>query len=526
MALCLTLLECASIQGYVFASNRLREAIGGSFLVKQATDDLLYRVLVELGPNAADVEGWKTAGPPAIFMDGTDLQAEVLYVGGGNAAVLFIDRDRAVQVVRRLSSLLLACAPGLSLLAAHAEFAPGEARALRRAFDAAAAKLGDQKTEGRIGLRREGLAVTRACATTGGAATIAYAASDGGIEWLSAAAAARRQAAADAESAMRRTFAEVTQQGYHFPLDLDDLGGREGESHLAVVHIDGNGIGQRLLDTLAAYQDDNWRLVAALRTFSRRISTAADRALQGLLDDLIEALPRLQEQGLSISWEGRQIYFPFRPLLYGGDDLTFVCDGRLGLPLAARYLDLFSRETDDEGKSLSACAGVAIARTHFPLVRAYRLSEELCQQAKHSAGNPRESSWLDFHVIFGGLTDDLTALRDAYPGLYWRPWQVDGVHDAQGWPYFRDLLHRFQHWPRTQVKGLRDAIEQGPERTREILEQARLRDLSYPDAPKLVLHGGWAGGKRTPLYDPIEALDFFLDVEDAHATVPARQAAQ
>ena len=33
--------------------------------------------------------------------------------------------------------------------------------------------------------------------------------------------------------------------------------------------------------------------------------------------------------------------FPLRPIVFGGDDLTFVCHGRIGLALAARYLQYF-----------------------------------------------------------------------------------------------------------------------------------------------------------------------------------------
>ena len=67
--------------------------------------------------------------------------------------------------------------------------------------------------------------------------------------------------------------------------------------------------------------------------------------------------------------------------MYGGDDLTFVCDGRLGLDLAAFYLKEFSRGTIKvcgEDKSVDACAGVAIVPTKFPFASAYHFAEELC----------------------------------------------------------------------------------------------------------------------------------------------------
>ena len=91
----------------------------------------------------------------------------------------------------------------------------------------------------------------------------------------------------------------------------------------------------------------------------------------------------------------RDRFFPVRPLIFGGDDLTLVCDGRLGLALAAVYLKAFHTHTTsefsrldfpDRDKKISdelkkpayACAGVAIVKTHYPFARAYKLSSALC----------------------------------------------------------------------------------------------------------------------------------------------------
>ncbi len=69
---------------------------------------------------------------------------------------------------------------------------------------------------------------------------------------------------------------------------------------------------------------------------------------------------------------------PFRPIVFGGDDVTFVCEGRLGLPLAAHYLARLAEGILPDGDPLYARAGIAIVKTHYPFARAYELADELC----------------------------------------------------------------------------------------------------------------------------------------------------
>jgi hypothetical protein len=326
----------------------------------------------------------------------------------------------------------------------------------------------------------------------------------------------------------------VIQAGYQFPYDLDNIGGLENENHIAIVHIDGNSIGKRLQNILEVAgengRDDN-ALTTTLREFSVSVMNAAEKTTRQMLNDLIKTLPDLRQDKKITLVEGRnnKLFFPLRLLIYGGDDLTFVCEGRLGLALAARYLTYFGRESDSLGNKFSACAGVVIARNHFPLARAYQLSEELCNRAKKEtrkeSGKDPASSWLDFHIIFSGLTGRLAQMRpyekkDAIPAkhpqiLLWRPWCIIGTrHDNHPWEYLRQQLLNFQrNWSRSQVKDLREALAGGKTATGQFLAQAARRGYTLYQLPELLLLDGW-DGRFTPLYDPIEALDFYLDLKE------------
>ena len=553
MTRCLTRFECGSIQSYIFASNRLREAIGGSFLVKEAIEGTLYRTLNALFPDKTSVE-WEAAERLQI-LDDASLQVEVLYSGGGNALVVCLDQDIAIHLTSYLSSQLVALAPGLPLLAVHADFDESKLGDLGVALEQTEQALEKLKREARFGVRREGLGVTRACATTGQVAAFGLRNPDKDVsddqkllEWVSASAAARRQAADQAEAQLTKEYGK---SGYEFPSDLDDIGGRkEVDNHIAVVHIDGNRIGSRLMGITKQQGLDNQTLAQQLRVFSKSVKTAADQALKQLVDELAGAIPRLKtlENGLDIKiGQSGADYMPFRPLIYGGDDLTFVCEGRIGLALAARYLKIFAQLSDSLKNKFAACAGVVIARNHFPLARAYRLSEELCGTAKKRARENDErsrGSWLDFHIIYSGITGQLEQMRPENEDTsnllantipYWRPWQVvSGIaedRDRHNWQNFQDIAVNYfgadtiksdqstdneqqKIWPRSWVKELREVLLQGEVATTRFLSQAASRGYKLPDSIIGTSLGknGWANG-NTPFYDVVEALDFYLELE-------------
>ncbi len=357
----LTILECGSIQNYIFASNRLREAIGASYLVKEALEGNLYEALsVITGSGSAGREsgfsrsGWENQTGLTELIE-TGFKAEILYIGGGKAAVLFLNKEIARETLSYLSSRLLVRAPGLILYSGQSNIdsTPG---GLGRAWQTSLADLSLHKERGQVSLRSEGLGLTTNCVTTGLAATIRYEYREDNwtkVDNLSASAAARRAASVNANSEAKAWLNEMGGRQYDPPENLENLGGLEGEDHLAVVHIDGNSIGVRLDTLVRTYQDrTNDELARALRQFSHSLKLASSESLNEVTRTLIQALSESGENTLAarlqLEKNGRK-YLPLRLLISGGDDLTFVCEGRLGLALAALYLQTFSRKTDSLG---------------------------------------------------------------------------------------------------------------------------------------------------------------------------------
>ena len=115
----LLIIDTTQIQRYIFGSNRLRENIGASYLVAQATGEwaLAHMPKPNNVKNAAQLE---LDDDKQIEKD--DLQAEVLYVGGGNVVALFRDKEGAVEFTRTYSRYLLNHAPGLEVVFWHEPF--------------------------------------------------------------------------------------------------------------------------------------------------------------------------------------------------------------------------------------------------------------------------------------------------------------------------------------------------------------------------------------------------------------------
>src|SRR5437762_1582126 len=93
---CFTVLSAGSIHEYMTASNRLAEIAGASELVREA------------------LERWRKPDKlPAV--------AEIIYIGGGNAALKFPSKGAAVSAISEWSLEWLEKAPHLRLIAAHRE---------------------------------------------------------------------------------------------------------------------------------------------------------------------------------------------------------------------------------------------------------------------------------------------------------------------------------------------------------------------------------------------------------------------
>jgi hypothetical protein len=538
----LTILDTAGIQGYIFGSNVLRENIGASELVRRAT--LLWPLQIAREIGASNVKP-NPSGSLDDLDDGLHIQrdklsVEVIYAGGGNCALLFEQAHKARDFVTDLSCRMLAQAPDLDLVAVHLDDIDWDKPVLAGKVQEALAQLAVKKRERRVSVPLLGLGATVSCRSTG---LPAVGVDDEGRP-LSAGILAKLDVWEAASQRLGDLLPQFGEAGLEIPYDLDNMGREEGEiSYIAVVHADGNGMGQRIEKLRQDVGGDNRQYIQAMRDFSRAVETGSHQALDDVSTLLLrhwkpaqgaivgQARDRWGEFApvgqVNLGQKKRRRYVPFRPIVFGGDDLTFVTDGRLGLGLAAAYLAAFEKAMNAQDnqytQDLQACAGVAVVKAHYPFSHAYDLAEDLCRNAKNAW--ERQHSALDWHFAASGLFGRLSDIRQRHytvpaGSLELRPLPLqEPPGHWRSWAGFGRVAAEFVIGPdwrgkRNKVIALREALRGGPEAVVQFRRAYGLEKLPpWAGGIGRLQDTGWDGAGRCGYFDAVEALDFFLPLE-------------
>lgn len=127
-----------------------------------------------------------------------------------------------------------------------------------------------------------------------------------------------------------------------------------GKSKIAVIHADGNGLGQ-LIPTLSD-----------ISAFSKHLDKATTEAYEA-------ARKTIKNDKI-------------RKIILGGDDMTVICDASYALDFTKAFLQQFEELTEKyTGHKLTACAGIAYANEKYPFHYAVGLAEALCSATKKHA---------------------------------------------------------------------------------------------------------------------------------------------
>jgi hypothetical protein len=538
----LTLIDVRSVQNYLFNANELKQNLGASALVEQATHEWIFRFL----PEKCNAQ-WRSKEYRIEFdartIEKDDLDAEVIFMGGGNAAILFSTFELAKYFTEEYTEHLLVNAPGLEASVAHIKDVDmGKPSALKNAWATMQSVEMPKQKARLVAQPLLGLSVTAECAYTGLPAVKDAPKNPETTEpsVLVSAQSLVKQDKKTVDTANNRLKDLLPIKGFEYPLDFEDLGGERGKSSfIAVVHADGNGMGSRL--QAHTEHDDNREMIRRMREFSEKLNQVGLEAMQTVRDYLAMYSGELPDR-----FDPNEIVrinnfrLPIRPLVFGGDDVTFVCDGRLGLALAAKLLQSFSTAELPDKKNAYACAGVAIVHSHYPFARAYKLAEDLCQSAKEKARewDPENKekkagscvSFINWHVALSGRTldwDETQKREFSNPNgqLLQRPLMVEKSDEVpiprawQTWQTFTEQVKGFRSpesfWStqRNKQKDLREILRQGEAQTRKFTQQNG--DMpKFPNMPSNdVVESGWHD-RQCLYFDALEALDFFVYPEE------------
>jgi hypothetical protein len=439
----LTIYDLSGIQDFIFSSNKLYEMVGASYLVSKALFGNVPEVLGEAGRDWEEREVGELH--PEEF---GDVPGKVVYIGGGNALVLFKDETAAQSTTFKLQKRIFEQTGG-ALRLCHAsveiddESKPlgdyqkewvskliankGVAVPVSTAMGFALNRLDNTSYEPLLyfddsefkaffsrrddnddNLRLRGFA-TRSAYLKTREYLREYKLQKGEPQhnsYLSR----LTESFINADSSQGPQFMVRFEDAFPMPQDDgdDDDDNASGKRYLAIVHLDGNTMGLKIahfIESLTSQGLDIYSSLAQMRDLSKWINHVYQDALRSMVDEVFP------NQGAEI---------PFRPIICDGDDITFITTSEKALDCIDAFTKALGKgeapdETLPKKSELKIGIGIAFTPLKFPFSTAYRIAEELCGNAKRAAlsrlGEDEQVSSVDFHVCSGELLTDIDTFR-------------------------------------------------------------------------------------------------------------------
>lgn len=552
------LCDIRSVQRYIFSGSKLSTHIGASHNTANLFRDVMCGVLDEMvqegklhknGAMEAWRDAWKSLGKDETydhFEDGDDFI--VAQIGGGKIILLFRpelataeDTSLLKGVVNRFTKTVLRRYPGLKtgavirdvILDEHFFDRDGYAHGIESLFKA----LHENQDTVYPVVTPPYTGLTLTCPVNGEPAT--HYDVEGTIEhkgapqFFSQEVYAKAKAADRTNEVIRYIFFQKECGLYEFPMAFDELGQKEGESYIAVVHIDGNKMGVKFQGCKTWGQYNQTALA---------VQESTKQAYRELVRYIVERYPDWEASN-ELKLDGTHL--PIRPLILGGDDVAFVCTARIALEATRFYMEKLLHPTDPDRMPIYSCAGIAILPEKYPFFRGYELAEQLCAEAKKKSrgkadaeGNTPDSCWLDFAILHGEQEPELSEIRaQEYGGmrgsLHLGPYLVEQSENAPEANEFFHVDHLFEciralrkgmrspHGiPHSKLKEMRYVLAHDKHAEQTFLEQLKHLSMRLPNV------AGWEGFAEalwqaapdghnvTPYVDAIELLDFTMSEKE------------
>ena len=547
----LVLIETSGNQNFIFSTNKLKENVGASELTYRATTELLLKAVDQVAKTQL-LQTWQrekslsiltnsTVNPP---IENSKSPVEILLATSGKALVITKEEETAKKIIHQVTCQALIDAPGLDIGGVFVKFNWDTPKQLGAVPIAEAVRDAHKEFE-KVRARKPApscrflrLPIVASCNVSELPASNIEPNPNNEKIALSQVSLVKRKALSKAQKRLQdvdpRLISDINKLEKSFEL-----------SWLAVVHADGNGLGQILLDFqeyIGAKTNRNY--IDKYRKFSLALDECTLSSFKQALEEVFPQDNKL----------------PIVPLILGGDDLTVVCDGQYALEFTRVFLQKFENQTQNHPDiseiaekvfgvgRLSACAGISIIKPHFPFSVAYDLAEKLIKSAKQTKNKvqcqssetikpntPFPCSAIDFHILYESSGIDFERIRqklqpELNTRLYNRPYVVSPVNSlsqAKGqdwaithqWKILADRVHWLQQTehdqdalPSSQSHAIRTAlfIEKEAADGQYALIQSRyniLKEFAEDEAKTSLFHQE-EGTYITSFLDALDAKDF------------------
>lgn len=432
-------------QEYIFKTNKLKEIVGGSCIIRDCFKEYLFPSAEEYMRRKAKKEGIPLSDDEVCgIYNYNDLKnepeyiseinkgkefsqkafermmqdekcaaryaGEVVYEGGGNFFVLYKDKETCIEINKIFTRKLLKELYTLKVLCTYIELENGLVN-----FIEDRKKLYEKH---RISEAEESVI----CPVN----TLPFVQVDEvtSLPLTKYNENTRKKVSTEAEAKLAKHL-DVYNEKYG-EKDLDKLVTRKGEeSLLAVVYIDGNNMGakvQNVLGTETSYD----QCVKKLRETSEFIQK---NYVEDRIKDIDQMLEEKAKKGKKKAGK--------RLVVFAGDEINLICNARDAYDIAKTYLKgLYQVSWKDSTEPCSACAGIAIFHSHAPYAQAYKVAEECCEsgktrmkkleKAREKEGKSKEVCYIDVHYCQKGIGMSLDDIREKeVGGLISKPWLLD-----------------------------------------------------------------------------------------------------
>jgi hypothetical protein len=405
------LFEAKSIQAYLFGSGKLRDVIAASErldrLIDSSDTSLLYQVL-----DSAQLES------DLLNAEKPDSDGVIRFLRcKGGAFYCYADRVDALLSLRSLWTLTVQqMFPSLEYTDALTQ-----ADDLPQALDKAHALLAQDRNTPSIHLPIASTPSNRYSRTGNASVPLSLLAKQASVLKED-----KLEADLDTElhrqayqslnirngAALQNRFTPEGLEPFSYPINLEEefLFGelsqnvtktqREAVKDIALIHIDGNGLGILLMALKTALADsnlDDYR--RGFRHFSEALNKATIAAAR-------KATKFVYDTAKYLNKKDNKLMIPMRPIVLGGDDITLLCRA----DLASEYSQIFCREFKDASEIalkplferylktdtalkpyLTASGGILYHKAGHPFTHSHHLVEELCAYAKRLTKSVNQS---------------------------------------------------------------------------------------------------------------------------------------
>lgn len=503
--------DVRGIQSYIFKMPKIKDAIGASNMIENMIENALQyaaETLIAQGVlKRKDCQlKWCDANE-YFFYEENSSKIQVLFIGGGNAYVLFESAELCKKINRLMSKYVLDKTYSLQLAIAMVEVTG----------DYSVNYLNLQhnliSTKANMKLSRPLAAMPFMQVET----NTGYPLTDKKVldNYVSSETYEKRKQ----EKIVTKHISEEDKI-------LDSY--KQEKGTLAVVHLDGNNMGLRIRSLIEGKKDYT-EAINEMRKISFHINTSYKKVFE--------------EMQQKFNVDGKLV---IRKIIVAGDDITYICAAEAALASVEYFCKNITKytmigcgetlSTDEERQEavtkygFSVCAGIAYMKSHFPFWVAYETAEECCSSAKERAKQPvhmegeRVGNFVDFQVCKNIHASDIEAVREkeymtaSGENLCLRPYFIETDMDY-GFAKNRERAYTFSNlkqWityfsneaniPRNFAKQLRNTYSQGENKVQLLQNFLESRNHKMPDGTNesyIVLDKE----KTAKWYDALELMD-------------------